>query len=257
VLIVAAAGLLGASARTAGAPSAEPRASVEAAGTHTRLTTAKGPVHLYRPAGYDPATAGIVVYVHGLYVNADQAWRRHRLGRQFAASKRNALFIVPEAPARADGPVRWTELGPLLDLALGRLGEPRPAGPLVVAGHSGAYRTLASWLGEPALQHLLLIDGLYGHADEFAAWLAAAPENRMTLVVKGTQKLARPFARRHKYTVRISRVPARITSLSPAARDAKLLYVRSQYDHMQLVTEGKTLPVLLQRTPLVPLAGGS
>jgi len=48
---------------------------IEAEGTHYRVQTEHGPVHLFRPAGYDRRTAGIVVYVHGLFTRVDQAWR--------------------------------------------------------------------------------------------------------------------------------------------------------------------------------------
>ena len=76
---------------------------IEADGTHYRVQTEHGPVHLFRPAGYDRRTAGVVVYVHGLYTSVDQAWKDHRLATQFAASGANALFIVPEAQSPLSG----------------------------------------------------------------------------------------------------------------------------------------------------------
>ena len=33
-------------------------------------------------------------------------------------------------------------------------------------------------------------------------------------------------------------------------KSAKLLYVKSQYGHMQIVTSGKVIPMLLRLTPL-------
>ena len=42
---------------------------------HTRLRTPNGAVHVWKPAAYDPSTAGIVIYVHGYYVDVDDAWR--------------------------------------------------------------------------------------------------------------------------------------------------------------------------------------
>ena len=75
-----------------------------AGGEHVRIATKRGPVHVWRPAGYDPLTAGIVLYVHGYYTTSDKAWAEHRLAEQFAASGRNALFIVPRAPWRCGEP---------------------------------------------------------------------------------------------------------------------------------------------------------
>src|SRR6185369_15538174 len=109
---------------------------------HIRADTARGPVHLFVPCGLRPRDAGIVVYVHGLYDTVDSAWRSHHLGRQFAASRRNAIFIAPEAPSTAEEQPSWTDLEALVAEALGAARIERPAGPLVVAGHSGAYRTI-------------------------------------------------------------------------------------------------------------------
>src|SRR5204863_9327666 len=61
----------------------------EAGGTHIRIETSSGPVHVFRPAGFDRKTAGVVVYVHGYYTHIDDAWREHKLADQFAASRRN------------------------------------------------------------------------------------------------------------------------------------------------------------------------
>ena len=40
---------------------------------------------------------------------------------------------------------------------------------------------------------------------------------------------------------------------APRERTAKLLYIRSQYEHMSIVTSGKVIPVLLHLTPLKAL----
>ena len=223
---------------------------IEANGTHDRVQTEHGPVHLFRPAGYDRRTAGVIVYVHGLYTRVDEAWREQQLATQFAASGANALFIVPEAPEAADEPPAWTDLESLIATALARAHLRRPPGPLVAAGHSGAYRTLVGWLADPALRSLILIDALYGNEDEFRAWLDADPANKMTLVVKGTTRRADPFVRSYRRAITLPRIPDSFDELSRAERTAKLLCLRSQYGHMELITEGKTLPVVLRRTAL-------
>ena len=65
-------------------------------GRHRRITTARGPVHVWQPSATLSAQSGIVVYVHGLYIDADDAWREHDLGEQFERSGRDAIFIVPD-----------------------------------------------------------------------------------------------------------------------------------------------------------------
>ena len=86
----------------------------EAGGSHMRLETNHGPVHLFRPPGFDRKTAGVVVYVHGYYTHIDEAWYEHKLAEQFVASRRNALFIAPEAPAAPEESPSWTTLRRLL-----------------------------------------------------------------------------------------------------------------------------------------------
>ena len=222
----------------------------EAGGTHVRVETSQGPVHLFRPAGYDRRTAGLVVYVHGYYVHVDEAWKEHHLAAQFAASRRNAIFIVPDAPAAPEEQPAWLSLRKLIATALRALHINAPPGPLVVAGHSGAYRSIVPWLEEPTLHSLILIDALYGNEAEFRDWLARERRNRMTLIVKGTTKWADPFVRDLAYAVTIPQIPGTIAQLTRRERAAKLLSVRSQYGHFELITEGRVLPVLLARTPL-------
>jgi hypothetical protein len=223
----------------------------EAGGVHTRIETSHGPVHLFRPAGYDRRSAGLVIYVHGLYTHIDQAWGEHHLAEQFAASGANALFIAPEAPAAADEEPPWDDLESLIGTALRRARLRRPGGSLIAAGHSGAYRTLVPWLQDPALRHLILIDGLYGNEDEFRAWLEADAAHKMTLVMKGTARRAEPFARSfRRAAVTLPRIPDSFENFTRAERTAKLLCLRSQYGHMELITEGRTLPILLRRTAL-------
>jgi hypothetical protein len=222
----------------------------QAGGSHMRLETNHGPVHLFRPPGFDRKTAGVVVYVHGYYTHIDEAWYEHKLAEQFVASRRNALFIAPEAPAAPEEKPSWTSLRRLLTVVFRMARVKEPAGPLVVAGHSGAYRTLVPWLDEPALHHLILIDALYGNEPDFLDWLARERINRMTLVVKGTAKWADPFVKSLPYAVTLPRIPRAITDLSHAARAAKLLCLRSQYGHFELITEGRVMPVLLGRCGL-------
>ena len=48
-------------------------------------------------------------------------------------------------------------------------------------------------------------------------------------------------------------MPAADSGFTKRQRGAKLLYIRSQYEHMQIVTGGKVIPVLLRLTPLKAL----
>ena len=239
-----------ATAASTAAPTTEP----EAGGLHTRVVTPHGPVHLFRPAGYQRRGAGLVIYVHGLYTRVDQAWHEHRLAEQFAASGMNALFVAPEAPEAADEEPSWSDLESLIATTLGQARLRRPSGPWLAVGHSGAYRTLARWLDHPALRHLILVDALYGNEPEFRAWLDADRAHKMTLIVKGTARRADPFVRSFRRAVTRASIPDSFEELTRGERTAQLLCLRSQYGHMELISEGRTLPVVLRRMPLPRLA---
>lgn len=222
-------------------------------GDHWRIKTeSRGIVHAWRPAGYDSSSAGVVVYVHGYYSDVDTAFTRHRLAEQFDASGRNALFIIPEAPASSDEEVIWTSLGDLLR-TVAAAGIRVPRGPLVVIGHSAAYRTVVNWLDYPPLRGLILLDALYGNEEDYVTWLEERRGHsgrRMTIVANDTVKWAEPFAKRIGNAQTVAKIPESIGTLSAEQRDARVLYLRSQFGHMDIVVGGKTLPLILERTRL-------
>ena len=121
-----------------------------------------------------------MVYVHVYYTHVDEAWQEHKLAQQFAASRRNALFVAPEAPAAPEEEQSWTSLRRLLNTVFRAARVGAPPGPIVVVGHSGAYRTLVGWLDEPSLHQLILVDALYGNEPDFLDWLkqTEAAQNR-------------------------------------------------------------------------------
>jgi hypothetical protein len=223
-----------------------------AGGTAWRLGTARGPVVAWRPPGYAARGAGVVIYLHGYFTSTDQAVEDHRLLEQFLASGRNALFVVPEAPAwNGEDPV-WPSPGELLAEVLHRTGLPPPPGPLVVAAHSGGFRPALLWLGDERLEELLLLDGLYRAEDQFRAWLeAAAPGARRRLVLVGDETAAKGDALATAMGgVLLARVPPPGRGLEGAARTARVVSIRSQLPHMAIVESGEVLPLLLEATRL-------
>jgi hypothetical protein len=215
-------------------------------GRHQRFGTLQGPVHVWRPRTYRSRDAVTVVYVHGFFTDVDHAMVEHALTRQFRDSGRNALFIVPEARSWRTDPVYWPDLEVLLTTVEQRLRLRRPAGPVVVVGHSGAYKTIAGWLSHPRVQQVLLIDGLYGNEDDFGDWVKRGPPRQLVLVGFDTQQRADWFARRQGRTVRLDTLPWRYDELPADVRRAPVLALQSErLDHMQLISDGHLLPWLL------------
>jgi pimeloyl-ACP methyl ester carboxylesterase len=222
-----------------------------------RLETARGPVYVWRPEGYEPSTAGIVVYVHGFFTSLDQTWTDDHLAAQFQASGRNAVFIAPEAPQSAHDGVSWESLAALLGAVDEAAPFPLPHGPVILVGHSGGFRTILDWLNEPRVQCVILLDGLYGGQTRFRAWLRTSPRgqpHRMVLVAYDTWRRSNRFARRTPGAVRRASIPKNSSNFTPRETRARLLFLRSQYGHMEIVNNGKVIPLLLEITALKPLA---
>lgn len=243
------------------APAADNDARLEksedqvAGGTHWRIKTSAGAVHVWVPAGYDRETAGTVVYVHGYYTDADGAWREHSLAKQFRASKQNAMFIVPDAPRGNDQDVKWHALTDLRK-AITRANLRLPDGPTVVLGHSGAFRTVMKWVDHKVVAQVILLDALYGGEkafDDFIGTGKRAKQHKLIVIGADTAEESKSFVRRYPFAVVRDKMPSSVDGFSKREKRAKLLYVRSQYEHMAIVTSGKVIPQLLRLTPLAAL----
>jgi hypothetical protein len=209
------------------------------AGQHWRLETAHGAVHVWVPAHYDAATAATVVFVHGYWIDVDEAWASYRLAQQFALSGINALFIAPEAPAAKWEPLAWPSLPDLVRTVAEGVAVTMPLGRLVAVGHSGAYRTLAAWLAAPALDTVVLLDALY---TEFGLlpWMRAGKQRRLVNIVYETGRFSNYLHRRLPATKRVAGLP------HDALPDAPILYVKTDVGHWPLVTDGVALPLALR-----------
>jgi hypothetical protein len=226
-----------------------------AGGTHWRIVTAQGAVHVWVPPGYDRETAGTVIYVHGYYTDADGAWRDHELARQFKASHQNAMFIVPDAPAGNDDDVQWPALKELRR-AVTRANVHLPDGPVIVMGHSGAFRTVMQWVDHRLVEQIILLDAMYAGEAAFDAYIDSgkrADEHKLIVVGASTAQESAGFAKKYKFAVARERMPDSASGFTRREKNAKLLYVRSQYEHMAIVTSGHVIPVLLHLTPLKAL----
>jgi len=222
-------------------------ADAVAAGRAWRLTTSHGPVHVWIPDGYHPDGAATVVYVHGYYTDVDGAWLNYQLPEQFALAGINAMFIAPEAPSGSRPPVYWTSLSDLLRTVHAGTGVSRPSGPLVAMGHSGAYRTLESWLDYPLLDTLITFDAMYAEIEPFRDWLEAAPARRLINVGDDTIIWTEDLSHQLQM-VEVDRFPP--DRLPPEVSTARAVYVRSQFGHMGLVTGGVAIPELLRALPV-------
>ena len=233
----------------------EKREDTVAGGKHWRIKTPEGAVHVWIPDGYDRSTAGTVIYVHGYYVDVDTAWREYNLARQFRASHQNAMFIVPEAPAGNDDSVNWPALKDLRR-AVARANITLPDGPVIVMGHSGAFRTIMQWVDHRLIEQIILLDAMYAGESAFDEYIGTgkrADQHKLIVVGASTAQESASFAHKYKFAVAREKMPTSVSGFTRHQKNARLLYIRSQFDHMSIVTSGKVIPTLLHLTPLKAL----
>jgi hypothetical protein len=219
------------------------------AGRHWRLETERGALHVWVPDGYDAATAATIVFVHGYWIDVDDAWASYRLAQQFALSGRNAMFIAGEAPATKWESLAWPSLGQLVRTVAQSVDVAMPGRRLVVVGHSGAYRTIAAWLAHPALDTVVLLDALYADYG-LLPWVRGSSSRRLVNIVYETGRFSEYLHRRLPSTHRVDGLPV------DRLPDARILYVRTTVGHWQLVTDGVALPLAL-RAIAVPAVTGA
>jgi pimeloyl-ACP methyl ester carboxylesterase len=194
-------------------------------GLHERLETTRGPVHLWCATDARPEL--VVVYVHGYYDDADEAFSEHRLASQFRASGVPALFVAIDGPTGPKEKVRWTSYRALEATLAAHLGEV-PTRVLAI-GHSGGNRTLRAWLDEGAVTDLVLLDGFYGDPTPWTTFLQKVPAARLQLV--GVHTFAKAAAWRQGL---------------PEALQARTSQEQGHTNHMGVVTDSVWIPMLVR-----------
>lgn len=128
----------------------------------------------------------VICWFHGWRNNIDSAVSYFELAKQFLASGRNAILVLPEttkdAPDSYGGKLEQKDIFKfLLNDVLDKLkkekiiGKRTAVGKVVLAGHSGAFRVMAHILqdGGVEIKQTILFDGLYSQVDKFTNWIQA------------------------------------------------------------------------------------
>ena len=235
-------------------PGAQFLLELVAQGRQWRLDTDHGPIRVWIPEGYDPATAHTVIYVHGYWQDVDTVWHQHHLPEQFALAGINAMFVVPEAPRGKWDKVLWPTARAVLDDVRATVPDlALPAGKLAVIGHSGAYRTVIQWLGDPSVDTVALLDAAYVDVKPYRDWVVRSKQRRFINVAIDTIRWANYLHRWLPGTITIDGFPREI---SDAHAKARILYIKSDLDHWALVTDGIALPGVLRMLRAPRALGG-
>jgi hypothetical protein len=125
----------------------------------------------------------LVFWFHGWNNNIDSALKTFRLVEQFAAAKRNAIFIFPEGPKNAPDSYAGKFEQPnyfhlfvkdILQKLVAKKEIQSKANPsIILAGHSGAYKVISHVLQYAAYttKGIVLFDALYGQQKIFADYI--------------------------------------------------------------------------------------
>src|SRR2546423_1069556 len=73
---------------------------------------------------------------------------------------------------------------------------------------------------------------------------------QLVLTSSGPAGRAEAFARSYRGSVVAPELPEDDATLDPALRNAPVIYIESQYEHMDMVRTRKVIPILLKLTPL-------
>lgn len=133
----------------------------------------------------------LIYWFHGWGNHIDSAAVRYELIKQFIASKRNAVLVLPETAFNAPdsyggklenkGEFKLLNTDVLNALKAKQIADKNCVpGNIILAGHSGAYRVMAFIIqnGGLPIEETMLFDALYGQTDKFMDWLKGNRKHR-------------------------------------------------------------------------------
>ena len=204
----------------------------------------------------------LVVWFHGWHNNIDTALQFYGLARQFAASGRNGVLVLPEAAKNAadsyggkmkqEGMFRLL-IADVLDKLKGSKVVPADAivGRVVLAGHSGAYSVIADILenGRQPVNEVFLFDALYGRLNTFARWAEVGSHHFVhwfTSTGYGPDKMSDTMMLR----LRQDKIPYGLAEEESVdggmIRSNKILFVHSPREHNVIINNPDDFALLLR-----------
>jgi hypothetical protein len=212
-----------------------------------------------------------VVHFHGWNNNIAQADRDFGLVEQFAASRRNAVLILPEGPRNApdsSGGKLEDALGferfmaEAMSVLRGRPGFSNAVpGRIVLSGHSGAYRVISAILEvggmAGSVREVYLFDALYGQAPRFHHWIDREKAGRFVVVYTdrgGTLDESMRFIHDVRARGLNHHAGQEANTTDVQLRGDRLLFLHSTRSHNDVLARGGNLRRFLETGGLPALA---
>jgi hypothetical protein len=229
-------------------------------------------VAIFVPRGFRASPdVDLVLHFHGWFNNVTNVLSQFQLPEQFAASRRNAILVVPQGPRDApdsfggkleDAGSFARFLAELHDVLKGVPGcGQAPLGRVILSGHSGGYRVIARCLAQNGatntVREVWLFDALYAEADKYEAWWQATHGRLLNIHTKdgGTRAETEKFLARMK-ALGAPLLAGTDESLSPTQlREARLIFISTDLGHNEVVAKRKSFQRFLETSCLGSLSG--
>lgn len=228
-------------------------------------------VGIFIPANFRPGNkTSIVIHFHGWGNNVTNVLEKYRLIEQFVASGRNAILVVPQGPRdapdssggkleEADGFKRFiAELGEVLQKDEAFKQQPFEIGDIILSGHSGGYKVIASVIERGGLsehvREVWLFDALYGRTENFMNWFDSSHGRFVDIYTEhgGTKEET------EKLIALLKQRGTTIYSGSEAAiedlKSNRLVFSYSALAHDEVVAKQETFRKLLETSCLPSIA---
>ena len=206
----------------------------------------------------------LVFWFHGWSNNIDSAAIRYHLASQFAASRLNAILVLPETAKNSPDSYGGKLENPgifkaLVQDVLKKLEEVKickncEPGNILLAGHSGAYRIIAYILqnGNLPVKETILFDALYSDTDKFMNWIKADLSHRFLDIYTdrgGTEEETKGMmSLLAKENLAYDSIEE--TSLTPLIiKDNRLLFIHSPHLHNDIINSPDNFLLFMENNP--------
>lgn len=211
------------------------------------------------------STVDLVFWFHGWRNNVDTAAEFYKLSKQFVASKRNAILVLPEtardAPDSYGGKLEQPGMfKALVNDVMNEL-KKREVIPsqamsshILLAGHSGAFRVIAYILqnGQAPVQEVFLFDALYSQLDKYLNWIYQDQSNHFvhwfTNHGGGTDEMSDTMMvelKNHHIDFKLDGEGAVNSEL---IRNNRILFIHSLREHNVIINDPDNFKLLLENS---------